>query len=91
MSMSTSVYGFRPPDERFKEMLAIYKACTKAKIEIPAEVDEFFDGGEPDPAGVAIDLGKAEKEFRTDGQEGIEIDLKKLPKDVTLIRFVNSW
>ena len=92
--MSTNVYGIKPPDAKFKEMLAIYNACEKAKIDPPMAVTEFFNDETPDPAGVTVDLEDtkgATKPWCDDSQEGIEVDLSKLPKGVTKIRFVNSW
>jgi len=29
--------------------------------------------------------------WHQDSQEGYELDIKKLPKEITLIRFYNSW
>ena len=94
MSMSTYVRGFRPPDEKWKKMKKIWDSCQEAGIDVPSEVDDFFDENEPDEAGVEIQLGKkqgCEEWSDGDGREGIEIDISKLPKDVTVVRFVNSW
>jgi hypothetical protein len=76
-------------------MKAVYDACTKAQIGIPKEVDDYFDGEEPDPAGVVVDLqlsgSGCVSSYRGNASEGLEVDLKKLPKDMTILRFVNSW
>ena len=92
--MSTYVYGIKPPDATFNAMLAVHKACEKAKVQPPDDVIDFFNDTEPDPAGVLVNLEEvkgATKPWCDDMQEGIEIDLSKLPKGVTKIRFVNSW
>lgn len=89
MGMGTSVVGIRPPDEKWRKMKAIYDACTAAGIEVPQEVDNFFDGGAPDAAGVVVDVS-AER-WASDDAEGLEVDVTALPKDVTRIRFYNSW
>ena len=98
MSMSMNVVGFRPPDEKWKLMKAVYEACNKAGISIPKDVIDFFNGVPPDPQGVSIRLEDnhffkygAVKEWREDGREGFEVDITKLPKDVTIVRFYNSW
>jgi hypothetical protein len=94
MSMSTCVKAFRPPDEKFKGMLSVYNQCTKLGISIPDEVNAFFNREVPDPTGVEIDLKKVEgclKYYRANSREGIEVDIAKLPKDITILRFVNSW
>ncbi len=95
MSMSTSVVGFVPPDKKFKKMLAVYEACELAGVEIPKEVDTFFNGEIPDPSGVVISLSGGEHPAVTawndDISEGFEVELDKLPKDIKVLRFYNSW
>lgn len=89
MSMSTHVVGFKPPDEKWKKMKAVYDACIEAGTEVPSSVTDFFNYEPPDPAGVEVEI-KA-REWKDDMCEGYEIDLKSLPKDVTIIRFYNSY
>jgi hypothetical protein len=94
MSMSTYVRGFRPADEKWKKMKKIWYACQEAGVDVPDEVDDFFDGDKPDEAGVEIKLNSKTgcKEWSDgNGRDGIEITLDNLPKNVTVIRFVNSW
>ena len=101
MSMSTHIIGFRPPDEKWRKMKAVWDACVAADMSIPNTVHEFFGGESPDPNGVEVDLfssalyhhGKpsAVKKWNADMQEGFEVDVTKLPKDVTIIRFYNSY
>ena len=94
MGMSTHVQGFRPPDEKWKKMKAVWDACVAAELEIPADVEEFFNFGDgPDDAGVVIDVEElpACSEYQCDGGSGFEVDLTKLPKDITILRFYNSW
>ncbi|HEC72098.1 MAG: hypothetical protein ACTSW7_00740 [Candidatus Thorarchaeota archaeon] len=90
MSMSTHVVGFKPPDEKWKKMKDIWDACNVAAVPIPDEVNKFFGYSIPDSAGV-----EAEIEYRAyddgNGRDGFEVDIKKLPEDVTIIRFWNSW
>jgi hypothetical protein len=97
MGMHSYVQGIKPADEKFREMFAIYKACEKNNVSIPKEVEEFFAGKEPDEAGVVVNLKPSEKgpvqEYRPeyDTIEGFEVDLRKLPPDVKIIRFINSY
>lgn len=93
MSMSTYVIGFKPPDEKWKAMKKVWDACQAADIDTPKDVEEYFDGDEPDDAGVVVELRKHAccKEYGAEMQSGYEIDVTKLPKDVTIIRFVNSY
>jgi len=91
MGMSTHVIGFRPPDERWKRMKAVYDTCTKAKVEIPKEVDDFFGGGEPDESGVEVEIERTEAVEEWNGRQGFQVDITKLPKDLKYIRFYNSY
>lgn len=92
MGMSTHVVGFRPADERWNEMKQVWLACKKAKIDIPKEVDNFFDGvGPQDRPGAEVDLGKSVCEWSDDYRRGYQVDLTKIPKDVKILRFYNSF
>jgi hypothetical protein len=104
--MHTHVIGFRPPDAKWKKMKEVHDACIAANVEIPEEVDEFFNWNPPDLSGVMVELedrhldpakGATPKNFgavkpwHADMREGFEVDVTKLPKDVTIIRFYNSY
>lgn len=95
MGMSTSVIGIKPADKKFKKMYDIYANCEEMGIEIPKEVDEFFNNEEPDEKGVCMDLSSENysccKEYSDEMQEGYEVYVKELPKDIKIIRFVNSY
>jgi len=54
--MHTHVIGFRPPDAKWKKMKEVHDACIAANVEIPEEVDEFFNWEPPDPRGVKVEL-----------------------------------
>jgi hypothetical protein len=89
MSMSTTVIGFTPPDERWIAMKKIYDACKEAKISIPKEVDTFFDGGAPDEKGVEIKLPI--HKWQSDYGQGYELEVKDIPKQCSTIHFFNAW
>lgn len=91
MGLTTHVEGFRPPDETFDKMLAAYRACEAADVAVPDPVDDFFDGSPPDPRGVSVDVNNAVSKGPEDTDDSHEVDLKKLPAGVTVIRFTNSW
>jgi hypothetical protein len=97
MGMSTHIVGFRPANgpanDRWKKMKAVYDACNEAEIPIPAEVAGFFNGEPPDPTGVRVGLENSTcvQPWKSNDAEGFEVDVTKLPKDVTVIRFYNSW
>jgi len=94
MGMSTHVIGFRPPDERWQQMKAVWDSCQAAGLPVPKEVTEFFGWGDPDSAGVEVDLFSFKpcaREWRDETREGFEVDVAALPPDVKIIRFYNSW
>lgn len=91
MGMSTHVVGFRPADDLWHKMESAYRACEKAGVPIPPEVSRFFDyDGPGDRPGKEVSIEGAVKEYSNDYSLGFEVDLTKLPKDVTVLRFYNS-
>ena len=91
MSMSTHVVGFRAPDKKWNLMKAVWDACNEAGLVIPQEVDEFFDYEEPDPSGVTVELSYESWTSDDNTQDGIEVMMEDIPKDLTSIRFYNSY
>ncbi len=92
MGMSSSAVGFRPPDEDYKKMKAIWDACKTARVPIPEQVEKFFDYRAPDPQGVEVDIKAATKEWADkDACDGLEVDVTKLPAGVKIVRFMNCW
>ena len=102
MGMSTHAVGFKPPDEKWLKMKAIWDACRAGGVEVPADVGAFFGWNDPSAAGVAVDqktlVACGAVAFLSDGERserdcggGMEIDIRKLPPDVTIVRIVNSW
>lgn len=93
MGMSTHVVGIKPPDKVWKTMKEAWDACELAKVTIPEEILEFFNGEKPDPAGVVVEIedSPAVSEYHEEGVEGFEVKIDKLPKDVTVVRFYNSY
>ena len=92
MSMSTHVMGVIPPDEKWKQMKAVWDSCETAGISVPKEVEKFFNYEKPDDAGVIFDLVLPyARRYSDTGSEGYEIDVKDIPENVKTIRFYNSW
>lgn len=89
MSMSTHVIGIRPPDSDWIKMKAIWDACKVAGVTVPTEVEEFFDGESPDPAGVVVKV--LTRKWSGIESQGYEVDIETLPLGVKIIRFFNSW
>lgn len=90
MGMSTHVTGFAPPDGAWLKMKAVWDACTKAGIAVPGEVENFFGGADPDPAGVEVNLPVREWNGG-EASAGYELDVAAIPPQVQIVRFYNSW
>lgn len=94
MGMNTYVEGFKPPDDLWRKHKAVWDACRSAGVPAPNETLRYFENDTPDDSGVRVDkaaLGDAVKEYEAEMQNGYEIDVRKLPKDVVIVRVVNSW
>jgi len=97
MGMSTYVIGFVPPDERWHQMKAAWDACMVAGVPIPNDVRAFFGGEEPDDRGREITQGALEqlgavRDWHGGGMgSGYEVEVSKLPPEVKVVRFCNSW
>lgn len=89
MGMDTNVIGIKPPDKKWKAMKEIYDKCLELKILIPKEVSDYFGDEDPDPSGVLVEIPY--EDYSAEDIEGIEIEVSKIPKDVKIIRFYNSW
>lgn len=99
MSMSYNVIGIIEPDEEWQKNKKVWEACVEANIEIPIEVQEYFDLEEPDPYGKKVILNGEEfvtryleepdpENSNSDYPEwGFEVDLEQLPKKFKRIRF----
>lgn len=95
MGMSSSVHGFVPPDEEYNKKEKAYWAMKDAGIEIDDDLREFFNWEEPSENGKCVDIPSEAIRNYNGGPnrcaEGYEIILSKLPKNVKIIRFSNSW
>jgi hypothetical protein len=96
MSASIHVVAFKPADDKWRKMKAVFDACRTAGIDPPSEVEKFFNYEIPSDNGVLVDeedlinLGAA-KHWLSDGYDGFEVDVNKLPADVKVIRFYVSY
>lgn len=95
MGMSTHVVGIKPSDAKWKRMKEAYDACEAAGVVPPAAVLDFFGVEEPDEKGVVVELEETDcvQEYHDDRgtSAGFEVDVTKLPDDVKIVRFFNSW
>lgn len=88
MGMSTHVIGLKPPNDKHKKMLEVYKNCRDLNIVVPEEVKIYFYQCEPREEEVTIDIPN--KEWSENTSQVIEINLDEIDKDIRIIRFYNS-
>ena len=92
MGMSTHIVGFKPPNEKFKQMKQVYDTCIEAGVKVPDEVMRFFKWDNPEDNGVEVDLNSFVKKVTPhDCADGFELHLDELDPDIKIIRFVNSY
>lgn len=97
MSMSTHITAFRDMDGEFARMLEIKTFCDTHKVSYPSEVNAYFKGDADSSEDelrdefLEIDLGDACSEWTSRSAQGYEVDVTKLPPEVKIIRFFNSW
>ena len=57
--MSTHIVGFKPPDEKWLKMKAVYESCHEASIDPPDDVMRFFGYEDPSESGVLVNIAEA--------------------------------
>lgn len=74
-------------------MKEVWDACERANIVCPPEVSQFFNHERPDLAGVLVRIEgtAAVTEYSGDMVDGYQIDITKLPPNLTIIRVYNSY
>jgi len=95
--MSITVSGLKAKDEKFNKMLEIYRQCEELKIEAPKEVYEFFENVKYECViqhhknGMVVELEDCAKKDNTDHEDLLIVELAKIPKDVTHLRFAVTY
>ncbi len=100
MSMSTSIVAVRDMRQQFDKMWAAKEACEKAGIDYPEELKKYFgsnidydlkESAEQEMLTYSLSGKPGVVQWGTEMREGYEVDLRKLPKDVKIIRFYNAY
>jgi hypothetical protein len=101
MGMSTHIKAFIPDtDPEFQRHKIVAEICMEHKVSLPAETSNYFNvRHNPSPGmfdeklSVELTNGIHYTEYNDshDAEAGFEVDLTKLPKGVTKLRFYNSW
>lgn len=88
MSVSVKLTAVRPANAEYKQKLKALKACQAADVEVPEELDAFFDEYENPPSdGMETSLYDSPAVTgRVEYGDGAVIDLSKLPPGTTHLR-----
>ena len=104
MSISSNIIGVRDLRQEFDKKWDALQACKKAGVLFPKQLQDYFDlDGDDDRVLEDKSYYEGEKltfiltgkpgvkEWGAEMEEGYEVDLTKLPKDVKKIRFYTSY
>lgn len=91
MTSSMWLHAYVPPDEKWQKMAKVYHACKDAGIDPPYQVEEYFEDGPPEPHGKEVSLNHVAREYKAEMHWGLEINVSKIPKNATVIRFYIAY
>jgi hypothetical protein len=98
MGMSTHIEGFIPDtDAEFQRHKKVLLVCAEANVTLPPETAKYFGSKYSDESlldeklNVMLEDGVHYTQYRDSGCSGFEVDLTRLPKGVTKLRFYNSY
>lgn len=90
MGMSTHVIGYTSENnEKYQKYLKILRSCQEADVDLPEEVDEYFEDTDHPEEVLSKDLPLTE--YSDECSAGYEILVKDIPEGVEKIRFYNSY
>lgn len=96
--MSTHIKAFIPDtDVEFQKHKKILLMCLENEVSLPKETAKYFGSDTAyeylleEKLEIALKEDIHYKDWSEDSREGYEVDLTKLPKGVTKLRFYNSW
>jgi len=101
MSMSMHVIGIPDTDSEFVKMLEAKAFCEERGLSYPQEVEDYFGPLVNESEEVIrrekrnVDLSthglNIARKWNADMEDGFEIDVVDIPKDIKAIRFYCSW
>jgi len=96
--MSTHIVAFIPDtDKEYQRHKKILQACSEGEVSLPPETANYFGYELPedylleDKLSVNLERGVHYEDWRDESSAGFEVDLTKIPKGVTKLRFYNNW
>ena len=96
--MSTHIQAFMPDtDADFQKHKKILLMCIENEVSLPKETAQYFGQKEPEEylldekLSVSLKENVHYKDWSDESSQGYEVDLSKLPKGITKLRFYNNW
>lgn len=96
--MSTHIQGFIPDtDATYQRHKKVLIVCLEADVQLPKETAEYFGSTSAyeslldEKLEIELKKGVHYEDYSEDMTQGFEVDLTKLPRGVTKLRFTNSW
>jgi len=92
--MSSHLKAFIPDnDPTYQKHLRILTMCKKENVSLPKETADYFGTCDEPEEKLQFILKRDDHytKWQDEMREGFEVDLTKLPKEVTKIRFYNSY
>ena len=92
MSTSYDVIGMKVQDEKWEKMKNVWNTCRVAGIDVPEEVETFFDWNNPNEMhGMQVDISNAISQPSLEEYVAWDVDIDKLPPDIKVVRFRISY
>lgn len=85
MSKELYLEGIILPDNKWKQMKKVYDACIEADVDIPTNVQVYFNYEAPNDIGIVLDLTEY---FTSTLEKGLEINVEDIPENVKILRFI---
>lgn len=98
MGMSTHIKGFTPDtDATYQRHKKVLIVCLEADVQLPKETAEYFGSTTAyeelldEKLEIELKEGVHYENWSDESSQGFEVDLTKIPKGVTKLRFYNNW
>ena len=89
--MSMKIIAYRETGAELQRMRDVRYACVAAEIATPPEVEEYIEKNGPSSAEAEVDITDYLKEESVEFWHVVEIDVRRLPKDVARIKIVRTF
>lgn len=90
-SIGNTIIALCEPDEKWKQMKAIYDLCVHARVIVPEEVEAYFNYNEPPDTQTVNVTSKLRLVTDYSNPQYYTLKLFDLPDNTTALNFENLW